>query len=124
MEMPCSPVIITNEVPADDPQKGVFMEFYKAYTDFTGEPVSSFGGHAWDSLKWVIAALETLPEGMSIEQQRSAIRDYIETRIQNWPGTAGIFNLSPDNHYGLTPESFAWFKVVNGAFVPFPEGDW
>lgn len=124
MEMPCSPVIIASELPADHPQKGVFMEFYQAYTDHTGEPVSSFGGHAWDSLKWVIEALETLPEGLSLDQQRSAVRDYIETQIKDWPGTAGVFNLGPDDHYGLTPESFEWFKVLNGAFVPFPEGEW
>jgi branched-chain amino acid transport system substrate-binding protein len=123
-EMPCSPVIIANELPAENPQKDVFMEFYTAYTGSTGEPVSSFGGHAWDSLKWIIAALETLPEGMSIEQQRTAVREFIETQIQNWPGTAGIFNLSSENHYGLTPDSFAWFKIIDGAFVPFPQGDW
>jgi branched-chain amino acid transport system substrate-binding protein len=124
MEVPCSAVIIAADVPADHPQKDVFMEFYEAYTEHTGEPVSTFGGHGWDSLKWVIEALETLPDGLTLTEQRAAVRDYIETNIKGWPGTAGVFNISADDHYGLTAESFTWFKVEGDAFVPFPEETW
>jgi branched-chain amino acid transport system substrate-binding protein len=124
MEMPCSPVIIAEDVPDDHPQKDVFMAFNQAYTGHTGQPVSTFGGHGWDSLGWVIEALETLPNGLTLEEQRAAVRDYIEANIKDWPGTAGVFNLSADDHYGLTDESFSWFKVEDGTFVPFPEEEW
>jgi branched-chain amino acid transport system substrate-binding protein len=124
MEMPCSPVIIAEDLPADHPQKNVFMQFHEAYTSHTGEPVSTFGGHGWDSLKWVIEALSTLPDGLSVEEQRAAVREYIENNIKDWPGTAGVFNISTEDHYGLSPESFTWFKVENGSFVPFPQEDW
>jgi branched-chain amino acid transport system substrate-binding protein len=124
MEMPCSPVIIADDVAADDPQKDVFTEFNEAYTKHTGEPVSTFGGHGWDSLKWVIEALETLPAELTLQEQRAAVRDYIETNIKNWPGTAGMFNITPDDHYGLTEESFTWFRTESGAFVPFPKEEW
>jgi branched-chain amino acid transport system substrate-binding protein len=124
MEMPCSPVIIADDVAADHPQKDVFSEFYQAYTEHTGEPVSTFGGHGWDSLKWVVGALETLPDGLTLEEQRAAVRDYIETNIKDWPGTAGVFNISADDHYGLTDKSFTWFKVDGSTFVPFPPEEW
>ena len=124
VEMPCSAVIIAEDLPADHPQKQVFMEFYKAYTEYTGQPVSTFGGHAWDSLMWVIDALKSLPDGLPLEEQRAKVRDYIENNIKNWPGTAGVFNLSPDDHYGLTYESFTWFKVQDGKWVPFPREEW
>ena len=124
MEMPCSAVIIAADVAANHAQKEVFTEFYEAYTTHTGEPVSTFGGHAWDSLKWVIEALETLPDGLTLAEQRAAVREYIETNIQDWPGTAGVFNLAADDHYGLTAESFTWFKVQDGTFVPFPAQEW
>jgi branched-chain amino acid transport system substrate-binding protein len=124
MEMPCSAVIIAGDVPDDNPQKAVFTEFSDAYTESTGESLSTFGGHGWDSLKWVIEALESLPDGLSLAEQRAGVRDYIETNIKDWPGTAGVFSLSADDHYGLTPESFTWFKVENGAFVPFPPEAW
>lgn len=124
MEMPCSPVIIANDVAEGDPQKSVFTEFYKAYTDDTGDPVSTFGGHGWDSLQWVLEALATLPDGLSLAEQRAAVRDAIESNVTNWPGTAGVFNLSAEDHYGLTPDSFTWFKVENGTFAPFPANQW
>jgi branched-chain amino acid transport system substrate-binding protein len=123
-EMPCSAVIIAEDIPADDPQKETFMDFKAAYEEYTGDPVSTFGGHAWDALYWVIEALESLPEGSSLEEQRVAVRDYFETNITDWPGTAGMFNLSPDDHYGLDATSFTWFKVENQAFVPFPQEEW
>ena len=124
VELPCSAVIIAEDVPADDPQKEVFTEFYEAYTEYTGEPVSTFGGHGWDGLMWVIEALESLEDGLTLDEQRAAVRDYIETNIVNWPGTAGVFTITPDDHYGLTYESFTWFKVEGGAFVPFPRDEW
>jgi branched-chain amino acid transport system substrate-binding protein len=123
-EMPCSAVIIAEDVPADDPQKEVFMEFKTAYEDYTGEPVSTFGGHGWDGLMWVIEALATLEEGLTLQEQRQAVRDYIETSITDWPGTAAVFNITPDDHAGLDHTSFTWFKVEDGAFVPLPEEEW
>ncbi len=123
-EMPCSAVIIAEDVPSDAPQKEVFMDFKTAYEDYTGQPVSTFGGHGWDALYWVIEALESLPEGLTLDEQRAAIRDYIEENIYEWPGTAGIFKITPEDHYGLDYTSFTWFKVENQEFVPFPQEEW
>lgn len=123
-ELPCSAVIIAEDVPDDDPQKEVFMEFKTAYEDYTGEPVSTFGGHGWDGLMWVIEALESLDEGLTLLEQRQAVRDYIETEIVDWPGTAAVFTVTPEDHAGLDETSFTWFKVENGAFVPFPAEEW
>jgi branched-chain amino acid transport system substrate-binding protein len=53
VEMPCSEATVADELSADHLQKYVPMEFSQAYTTDTGESVSSFGGHAWDSLHWV-----------------------------------------------------------------------
>jgi branched-chain amino acid transport system substrate-binding protein len=117
-------VIIAEEVAADDSQKEVFMDFKTAYEDFTGEPVSTFGGHGWDALYWVIEALETLPEGLTLAEQRAAVRDYIENDIVDWPGTAGVFTLSPEDHCGIDWTSFTWFKVEDQKFAPFPEEEW
>jgi len=124
VELPCSMVIIAEDVPADNPQKAIFMDFKKTFEEATGRPVSTFGGHAWDALLWVVDALKTLPDGLPLEQQRQKVRDYVETKIVKWPGTAGVFTITPDDHYGLTPASFTWFKIQNGKFVPFPKDKW
>jgi branched-chain amino acid transport system substrate-binding protein len=124
IEMPCSEVIIAESLPDDHPQKGVFTDFFQAYTDHTGEPVSTFGGHGWDSLQWVIEALESLPDGLTLAEQRVAVRDYIESSIVKWPGTAGVFSLSANDHYGLTEDSLSWFRVEDGNFASFPQNEW
>ncbi len=124
VELPCSAVIIAEDVPGDHPQKAVFMHYKKLYTEYTGEPVSTFGGHGWDGLMWVLDALKSLPDGLTLEEQRAAVRDYLENNIKDWPGTAGVFTLSPEDHYGLTAESFTWFKVEGGKWVPFPKEQW
>ncbi len=123
-EMPCSAVIIAEDVPADAPQKEVFMDFKSAYEADTGQPVSTFGGHAWDALYWVIEALESLPDGLTLQEQWVAIRDYIEGNIKNWPGTAGVFTITPEDHAGIDYTSFSWFVVENQKFVPLPESEW
>ena len=124
VELPCSAVIIAEDVASDHPQKAVFMYYKNLYTDYTGEPVSTFGGHGWDGLMWVLDALKSLPDGLTLEEQRAAVRDYLENNIKDWPGTAGVFTLSPTDHYGLTAESFTWFKVEGGKWVPFPKEQW
>jgi branched-chain amino acid transport system substrate-binding protein len=123
-EMPCSAVIIAEDVPADNPAKETFLDFKQAYEDYIRGPVNPFGGHAYDALDWVVEALETLPEGLSLAEQRMAVRDYIENKITDWPGTAGVFNLTPEDHSGLDYTSFTWFKVENQTFVPFPQEEW
>ena len=100
------------------------MDFKAAYEGSTGQPVSTFGGHAWDALYWVVEALESLDEGMTLEEQRVAVRDYIETNITDWPGTAGVFNISTEDHCGIDYTSFTWFKVEDQGFVPFPAEEW
>jgi branched-chain amino acid transport system substrate-binding protein len=87
---------IADQLPGTDPQKAL-LEKYK--TDFeaaygTGT-ANTFGGHAYDALMMVVGALN------SVGPDKAKIRDYIENDIVNWPGTGGIFNMSPQDHNGL-----------------------
>ena len=112
-------------LPADDPQRPVLEKYIADYTAFTdGQPISTFGGHAWDAMMWAVEALASLPADMALADQRAAVRDYMETNIRDWPGTGGIFNITPDDHLGLTYEALTFVKVENGAWVYFPESDW
>jgi hypothetical protein len=72
----------------------------------------------------VIEALESLPDGLTLAEQRVAVRDYIESSIVKWPGTAGVFSLSANDHYGLTEDSLSWFRVEDGNFASFPQNEW
>jgi branched-chain amino acid transport system substrate-binding protein len=80
------------------------------YEEKYNEPVSTFGGHAWDAMWILIGALE------KAGADKEAIRDAIE-RTTNFAGTGGIFNFSASDHNGLTKEAFEMLTVKNGKFT-------
>ncbi|MDO9565824.1 MAG: ABC transporter substrate-binding protein [Candidatus Desulfaltia sp.] len=98
-------------LPANHPQKNVTMNYLNSYTAKYNEPLSSFGGHAWDALTLVVKALK------AVGCDKAGIRDYIEN-TKNFVGQHGIFNFSTEDHNGLTWEqSFNMITVKNGDWV-------
>ncbi len=115
-----------DSLPDDDPQKGVLSDYRDAYEAFSGEPVNSFGGHAWDAGQWALLALSSLEDGLEGAERRSAIRDALESEVDGYVGTGGVFTLSADDHVGITDTKTALttVRVVDGAFAALPESEW
>ena len=90
-----------------NPQKYVTAKYLKDYMAKYNEPVSSFGGHAWDALYLVVNAMG------AVGCDKAAIRDYIENK-KNFVGQHGVFNFSPDDHNGLTKAAFSMIVVKDG----------
>ena len=99
---------IAELLPNNHPQKKVTMKYHKGYMAKYNEPLSSFGGHAWDALNMVAQALS------SVGDDKAKIRDYLENNIKGFVGQHGIFNFSPDDHNGLTKEAFNMVVVKDG----------
>jgi branched-chain amino acid transport system substrate-binding protein len=122
---PCGKITVIDQLPDSDPQKTVLQKYITDYTAFTkGEAISTFGGHAWDGVSMVFAALGSLKDGMALADQRAAVRDYLETKIVAWPGISGVFTITATDHNGLTKDSLLFVKVQNGKWVAFPQKDW
>jgi branched-chain amino acid transport system substrate-binding protein len=122
---PCGKITVLDEVSDSDPQKPVLQEYIDDYTAYTeGEPVSTFGGHAWDAVHMAVDALESLEDGLSLAEQRAAVRDYLENSIKDWPGISGTFTFSASDHNGLTKDSLLFVTVEGGKWVAFPESEW
>lgn len=104
---PAGKLLIAEQLPDSDPQKDVLVE-YK--TDFEAKygagTANTFGGHAYDALSMVIMALD------KVGPDKAKIRDYIET-ITGWPGTGGVFNMSAQDHNGLTEGCFVMIEIAN-----------
>ena len=98
---------IAEVLPADHPQKAVTMTYLKEYTAKFNEPVSAFGGYAWDAMHLVIDALR------DVGGDKAKIRDHIENR-KNFVGQQGVYNFSPEDHNGLTKEAFQMVVVKDG----------
>lgn len=122
---PCGRLMIADKLPDDDPQKPVLLEYTAAYTEFTnGEPISTFGGHAWDATYMLVDAMRSLKNGLTLKERRTLIRDYLENNVKDWPGTGGMFNMSPEDHMGLTYGALVLVKVTAGEWAYYPEEEW
>lgn len=104
---PLGAVNIAEILPAGHPQKKVTMAYLKDYQAKFKEPLSSFGGHAWDAMYLVIDALK------AVGPNKAKIRDYLE-KTKGFVGQHGVFNFSPSDHNGLTKEAFNMVVVENG----------
>ena len=108
---PAGRLLVVDELPADHPQKALLTAYRKDYETRFNEPVSTFGGHAYDALMIVVKAIEKAQS-----TDRAKIRDAMET-LTGLVGTAGIFNFSPEDHNGLGLDAFEMLTVRNGKFT-------
>ncbi|MDQ4074769.1 MAG: ABC transporter substrate-binding protein [Chloroflexota bacterium] len=122
----CPKLLVPDEIPEDDPQYEVLQEYIQEYQTFSGEPADAFGGHAYDALQWAIMAMESLEGDMTLEERRAAIRDALESEVNEWPGTGGVFTLEPDDHLGVKDYTTAltMTRVEDGDFTFFPPEEW
>ncbi|MCX7913408.1 MAG: ABC transporter substrate-binding protein [Thermodesulfovibrionales bacterium] len=105
---PLGRIVVWDKLPDKHPQKALLKKYTQDYeARFKSEP-GTFGGHAYDAFMMVVEALK------KVGPDKKKIRDYIENNIKNWPGTAGIFNMSPKDHCGLDKNSFEMVVVTNG----------
>jgi branched-chain amino acid transport system substrate-binding protein len=106
--LPAGRLIVEPQVPAANPQKKVLASYIKEYEKKFNQPVSTFGGHAYDSIMVLAQAIRNAKSA-----EPAAIRDALE-KIKGHQGTAGEFNFSADDHSGLTEEGFVMVKIVKG----------
>jgi len=105
---PLGRLVVWEKLPDKDPQKALLKKYTQDYeAKYKSEP-GTFGGHAYDSIMMITEALK------KVGPDRSKIRNYIETKIKNWPGTGGVFNMSPNDHCGLDKTAFEMVVVKNG----------
>jgi branched-chain amino acid transport system substrate-binding protein len=91
----------------DHVQKSVVMKYTEAYEKKYNEPISSFGGHAWDALYIAVKALET------VGNDRAKIRDFVEN-LTGFVGQHGVFHFSPQDHNGLSKDDLEMVVVKDG----------
>ena len=109
---PSGKLIVASQLPDTDAQKTVLTDFVTAYDDKYGAGnCSTFAGHAYDALTMLKTAMEKAKG-----TDKSKVRDALEG-IENFAGTGGIFNMSPEDHCGLSQGCMVNVKIVNGQWV-------
>lgn len=108
VRLPAAALLVAEKLPDDDPQKAVVTGYKSAYEERTGESVSTFGGHAYDAYHMLIAAIERAGSA-----DPAAIRDELEATT-DFMGTAGLVNMSADDHLGLDLTAFRMLEIRDG----------
>ncbi|MFZ5538222.1 MAG: ABC transporter substrate-binding protein [Pseudomonadota bacterium] len=117
--LPAGPMLVARQLPADHPVRKSALAYVEAYEKVHGkDSVSTFGGHAWDAVVLLQAAV---PEALKKAQPgtkefRAALRDALEG-VRNAAGAHGIFNMSPTDHLGLDQRAAVMVQIVNGDWV-------
>lgn len=109
--LPTGKLLIAESLEDSNPQKNVLLDYIKQYTDKYNKPASTFGSYGADSFNIAVKAIEA--KGTDHE----AIRDYIENELGEYIGITGVFNITPENHMGLTPDSFEMVRIQNGEWT-------
>ena len=107
---PCGRLLVAEGLPDEHPQKAVLAGYKRRYEEKYGEEASTFGGHAYDALMIIAAAVN------EAGADREKVRDAVEN-MQGFVGTGGVFNFSPGDHNGLGPDAFEMFTVRDGEFA-------
>lgn len=105
------PVVVADKLPLDSPIRNVAISYKNEYEKEFNAQVSSFGGHAYDSL---YAIIESIKQSGSTNPEN--IRDGLEN-LKNFVGVDGIINMSSKDHLGLDTKSGMILLEINN-------GDW
>ncbi len=107
VRLPASALLVANQLPASDPQKSVVVNYKNAFEKTTGQGVSTFGGHAYDAFKMLVAAIEK--SGKDPKKIRKALEE-----TTGFMGTAGEVNMGVKDHLGLDLNAFRMLEIKNG----------
>ncbi len=110
VRLPAAALLVVDQLPDSHPQKAVGMAYKTAYEARYKEPISTFGGHAYDGL---LIATQAIKRAGSADKEK--VRAEIE-KTDHLVGVDGIFTMSPTDHLGLDEDSFVMVEVRNGAW--------
>lgn len=109
---PAGRLLIADSLADDNPQKALLMAYKKNYESKFNEPASTFGGHGYDAITILAAAIA---EGGN---DRDKVRTAIEN-LKDFAGTGGVFSFSAEDHNGLDIDAFQMMTVKDGKFVAY-----
>ena len=115
VRLPAAAILVAEKLPNGDPQKPVVVNYSREYQQKTGQPVSTFGGHAYDGLMILTQAMQRAKSA-----DKAQVRDEIE-KTKGYIGTGGIVNMSPTDHLGLNLSAFRMLEIKNGDWTLVPD---
>ncbi len=113
---PTGPLIVAEDLPADNPVKKVALDFVTRYEQTFGRGTrNGFGGYSYDGFLLLDAAVPIAAKKAKpgTPEFRQALRDALEN-VKNVVGTHGVYNMTPKDHTGLDQRARVLVRVENG----------
>lgn len=108
VRLPAAALLVAEQLPESDPQRRVVLDYKAAFEGAFNQPVSTFGGHAYDGLMILVEAMKRA-NGTDGRRLRDAIR-----ATRGFVGTGGVVNMSATDHLGLDLSAFKMVEVRGG----------
>ena len=115
---PTGPLIVPEELPADNPIKKVAGDFIKRYEQTFGDGSrNAFAGYSYDGFLLLDAAvpLAMAKAKPGTPEFRAALRDALES-VKNVVGAHGVYSMSAGDHTGLDNRARVLVQVQDGAW--------
>jgi branched-chain amino acid transport system substrate-binding protein len=108
VRLPAGALLVAEQLPANDPQREVVMNYKTIFEREFNQPVSTFGGHAYDGLMILVEAMRRAnsTDGVRLRDAIRATRGFV--------GTGGIVNMSATDHMGLDLSAFRMVEIRGG----------
>ena len=116
VRLPAAALLVGDKLPDSDPQKKIVVDYKQTYEASARQPVSTFGGHAYDGLFILVDAIKRANSADS-----DKIRDEIE-KTKGFVGTGGIVTMSPTDHLGLDLTAFRMLEIKGGDWTLIQPG--
>ena len=110
VRLPAAAMLVAEQLPDSDPQKKVVVDYKTTYESTQKQPVSTFGGHAYDGLMLLVQAIERAgsTDGVKIRDALRATKGFV--------GTGGVVNMSATDHMGLDLSAFRMLEIRGGTW--------
>lgn len=112
------PIIVGEQLADDHPSRAAILEYVMRYEAQHGQgSMGPQGGHLWDAIAVIGAAVPAAMEKAQpgTPEFRVALRDAIEAS-KDVVGVHGVFNMSPDDHFGHDERARVLVQVQQGTY--------
>ena len=106
-------VAVIDQIPNNDPQKKLILDYRDSFTKKFGKPPSPFGALVYDAFSAVTSIMA------KVGDDKDKIRAGLEN-LKGHLGAAGIYTTSPAYHNGFLVDSMRMIVVEKAAFKLAP----
>lgn len=105
--MPSTKMVVADQLPDSDVQKKKLLAYMKAYRERFKQEPGTMVAYGADAAFIILDAIKR------VGTDRAKLRDTLEN-TKGYVGLSGIYNISPEDHNGLSMKDIVMVMATNG----------